>query len=309
MPYATNPYVAPKLARFLYNTHAPISGPLPTQPETNTHFIARYKRPVYRFLRSNNEFTIAADKTAFIPRTPIPQYDRHVRRDSEAYVEALIGLLPQGSAWPRDPEAVLMKTVTGLAGIWGNVDGRAADLLERESDPRMTLELLPDWERAFGLPDKCLAEPVGIAERQVALVARITFLGAQSREFFIALAKLIGYDITIREYAPWMFGISECGETSDDTGYWRWEIGAPEMRFAWTIFVNTTRIVWWRYGSAEIGIDPHLRIGLATDLECIIRRYKPAHTEVFFDYSRLSDRPGMLDFSDPDRSQYIPGLL
>src|SRR5262252_11146789 len=114
--------------------------------------------------------------------------DRHVRRSGDDYAVGMNNLLPQGLAWPRWPNTVLQNVVQGLAQIWGFVDSRAADLLERESDPRQTVELLPDWERNWGLPECGL--PLGtIGERQKALVLKMTLLGAQSREFFIDVAK------------------------------------------------------------------------------------------------------------------------
>lgn len=215
--------------------------------------------------------------------------DRHIRRGPEAYANALISLLPTGQAWPRSPDSTLIRTMIGLAYYYGFVDSRAADLLERESDPRITLELLPDWERAWGLPEKCLPIPGSIAERQIALVKKMTMLGAQSRDFFMSVAEELGYEIKIVEYAPWMFGVSETGETDDGdpNHYWRWEIGAPEMRFYWTVKVNGVHYTWWRFGQAELGIDPHLKIGVPEDLECLFRRYKPAHTEIVFDFSEM----------------------
>ena len=89
---------------------------------------------------------------------------------------------------------------------------RAADLLERESDPRLTIELLPDWERNWGLPDPGVTAPLTIAERQFALVQRMTMLGAQSREFFIELAASIGYHITISEYRVFVCGLDHSGD-------------------------------------------------------------------------------------------------
>ena len=41
--------------------------------------------------------------------------------------------------------------------------------------------------------------------------------------------------------------------------------------------------------SGQAGIDPHLRIVRAGDLECLIHRWQPAHTLVLFDYSGISD--------------------
>jgi hypothetical protein len=80
--------------------------------------------------------------------------DRHIRRGGDDYAQMLLSLLPQGVAWSRDVGTVMVRGLWGLAQYWGFVDGRAADLLERESDPRQTVELLPDWERAWGLPDR-----------------------------------------------------------------------------------------------------------------------------------------------------------
>lgn len=207
---------------------------------------------------------------------------------TDDYANAMLDLLPTGAAWPRDAESVLAKYFQGLAGLWGeHVDPRAAVLLTRESDPRQTIELLPDWERNFGLPDPCVAEPLGVVERQAALVSKMTMVGGQSRNFFRGVALSIGYEsIQIIERAPFMFGVSEFGDTRDpETGWPRWELGPPEIRFNWIVRAGTTRYTWWQFGKAEFGIDPHLRIALFTDLECLFRRYKPAHTLVFFDYT------------------------
>jgi len=221
--------------------------------------------------------------------------DRHTRRVGDDYADALANLLPTGPAWPRDQDGVLMRLQAGLAEVWGGkVDPRAADLLEREADPRVTFELLPDWERAFGLPDACVDEPLTIGDRQRALVERMTTEGGQSRPFFIELAARLGYTIRIREFAPFMCGISQCGDTRP-TGAagedYRWEIGPEEMRFYWTARIDRARLAWFRTGAGggQVGVDPHLQIGIASDLECLFQRFKPAHTRILFDYSGLGD--------------------
>lgn len=217
--------------------------------------------------------------------------DSYIRRTADDYAEGLAALLPTGAAWPRDADADLTPLIEGLAGIWGGeLAGRSDDLLVRETDPRATLEMLPDWERAFGLPDPCVAEPLTIGDRQKALVAKMTTLGGQSRAFFIGVAAALGYTITIEEFSPFMCGISQCGDTRP-TGaageYYRWWIGPPEMRFYWTVHVGAVRLTWFRVGGGggQTGVDPHLRIALATDLECLLRRWKPAHSDVVLDYS------------------------
>ena len=73
--------------------------------------------------------------------------DKHVTRDGDDYAVAMQALLPLGQAWPRGEDSALMKVVRGLCRIWGDFEIRASHLLEQESDPRTTIELLPDWER------------------------------------------------------------------------------------------------------------------------------------------------------------------
>jgi len=211
--------------------------------------------------------------------------------------------------------------VRGLTKIWGDFETRASKLLEVESDPRQTIELLPDWERNWGLPDPCYEAPLTIAERQLALVMRMTLEGGQSRKFFIDIAAMIGYTITITEYRPFFIAMDGCGDCrvygelppdpmrnqwgqkingapgnhlilDGELSEWpNYGLGPLEVRYCWTVHVATAKLVWFRVTSGQCGVDPHLRIGLADDLECLLNRWKPAHTQIIFDYSGL-EQPG-----------------
>jgi len=238
--------------------------------------------------------------------------DRHVRRDGNDYRDAFLTLLPTGQAWPKHSiDTVLWQACDGLNNYWGTVDSRAGDLLERESDPRLTIELLSDWERNWGLPDPCYAAPQTIDQRHRELVMRMTLQGGQSRQFFIDVSAYIGYDISITEYRPFMVGIDRCGDnreliSGEDQslmvglglptnvtahgvyGDYPYILGPPENRFFWTVHVHVADLQWFRASSGQTGVDPHLRIGLADDLECLLNRWKPAHTEIIFDYSNLT---------------------
>ena len=194
------------------------------------------------------------------------------------FAAALSKLLPRGRAWPRDPSSVLMRFVSGLAAIFADVEQRAAAFLEREIDPRTTLDMLPEWERAFGLPDPCFPAGQAIGERQAQLVARIAAQGGASPQYFIDLAASLGYAITIEEFAPFMAGWSRAGDPF-------WQMGDPSIRFFWIVNVPGARVTWFRAGLGIAGQDPHARIARADDLECILRRWKPSHTQLVFSYS------------------------
>jgi uncharacterized protein YmfQ (DUF2313 family) len=248
--------------------------------------------------------------------------DRHLRRPGDSYGDQFMTYLPQGQAWPREPGTTQDLALRGLVDYYGTVDARAADLLEQESDPRITLELLPDWERNWGLPDPCWSQATTIGQRQKELVLRMTMVGAQSRQFYIDTAAYLGYSITISEYRPFMVGMDRCGDSrvhGDGTnpmlndnfvrGYlpvnnpngerialgelseWpNYGLGPQENRFYWTVHVHQANLIWFRVGGGggQTGVDPHLRIGVASDLECILNRWKPAHTEILYDYSGLT---------------------
>jgi uncharacterized protein YmfQ (DUF2313 family) len=247
----------------------------------------------------------------------MPSTDQHVTRTGEDYADAMQALLPLGQAWPRDWNGVLMLVVRGLTRIWGDFEIRASKLLEMESDPRSTIELLPDWERNWGLPDPCYSAPQSIAERQLALVMRMTLEGGQSRQFFIDAAAMIGYTITITEYRPFFIAMDGCGDCrvygdlppdpmrnqwgqkimgargdkpvlDGELSEWpNYGLGPLENRYYLTVHVATAKLTWFRCTSGQCGVDPHLRIGIADDLECLLNRWKPAHTQIIFDYSGL----------------------
>lgn len=219
--------------------------------------------------------------------------DRHVRRSGEDYFDRFMRLLPVGQAWPREPDGTLWRACRGLALYWGFIDGRAADLLERESDPRKTIELLPDWERAWGLPDPCFPDATTIGERQRMLVLKMTWMGGQSRAYFEKVMQWLGFTINIKEFSPFMAGVSQAGDTrpAPDENF-RWYIGPPEMRFAWSANAGKMGLVWFRAGSGQAGVDPHLQFRPQQDLQCLLNRWKPAHTALVMDFSDLA-------FGDP----------
>jgi len=201
-------------------------------------------------------------------------------RSRESYAHALLSKLPIGEIWPRAPDTTLVETMTGLAGVVARWAERVGMFLITEAFPPHSYHMLPDWERVLGLPEPCIPAAQTLEERRAAVSEKLSRRpGAQSRNYYIGIAERLGYqDITIREFQPFMFGVSRLGDP-------RWRIAPPEMRYTWIVTVPGERLSWFRFGYGRSGQDPHLRIRRGEDLECVLRRMKPAHTQLIFSYT------------------------
>ena len=188
-----------------------------------------------------------------------------------SHLDLLKRLLPPVSVDPNGAaialELAAEANVLNLAQWYG-------DQILLEADPRTASLTLTDWERVYGLPDICVAAAgitQSVSERRAALVALITMLGGQSPAFFIALAAVMGYAITISELHP--------QTTEDDTEY---AVQDEQYRFIWVVNASL-------YNLRELTTEDDTEMATAVWgnklLECRINRFKPAHTLVLFAYS------------------------
>lgn len=176
---------------------------------------------------------------------------------ADDYLRQAQALLPPGRAFTREPGAKLTQLLTALSEELARVDTRADELMV-EIDPQTTSEMLADWERVFGLPNLCLyAVPQTVAQRRMALVAKMSAVDDLTAQFFIDLAASLGYTVTIDENVD----------------------GSP---FKWRVNSAGVSITDFTVGASVVG-DP-LREWGDELLECTVRSYQPAHTEVLFAY-------------------------
>ncbi|MFM8333102.1 MAG: YmfQ family protein [Candidatus Methylumidiphilus sp.] len=118
-------------------------------------------------------------------------------RTAADYFRALQSLLPTGPAWPRTDDSNLSRLLSAIAEEFARLEARAVRLLD-EASPAKTIELLTDWESWLGLPSTCMAlEPQSFEQRQAAVVSKLTDVGGQRAEDFIALAARLGAVVTI----------------------------------------------------------------------------------------------------------------
>lgn len=132
---------------------------------------------------------------------------------------------------------------------------------------------LADWERVLALPDPCLIGlPQSVGQRVRAVVSKLQARGGQSRPFFIALAKSLGYEITITTFRPARAGIARAGDRvyGGDWDY-AWRVNAPAVTVSYAVA-----------GLAAAG-DPVASWGNKI-LECRLSQMKPAESTLLFGY-------------------------
>jgi uncharacterized protein YmfQ (DUF2313 family) len=190
----------------------------------------------------------------------------------DEWTRMLLDLLPRGVVWPREPDTTLMRFWSAVAIEPTRIQARDCDLLA-ESYPCGAVELLPDWEAAVGLPNEC-TEGVSwtTAERQALVCAWLGMQGGQSAAFYIWLADLFGYTITVIEHFPDVAGQAQAGCAHIGGCPFWWEV----------IDAGGTTMTPPQAGCTAAG-EPPCGSG-ASILECLITLFKPAHTTVTFRY-------------------------
>jgi len=205
------------------------------------------------------------------------------------FVAALQNLLPQGRAWNRESGSVQGQLESGLVSPVWRVNVQDAALLV-DAFPQTAQYLLEEWEAALGLPDPCAGPATTIAERRAQVVAKLTDGGGQSKARFIAFAAMLGYEITIDEFAPFRCGASGCGDGLGDEDWW----------FVWQVNAPGESVHYFEAGQGSAG-DP-LSSSTNAVLECAVENRAPAHTVVTFAYSNAVALigGGRLKFIHPD---------
>lgn len=233
------------------------------------------------------------------------------------YFDQLKALLPTGAAWgdPVQGEGPLDEALWGTAPGLGRCDIRAQEL-HNETDPRSTVELIGDWERVAGIPAVCTARcapeegEFTLWQRQNRVQNRLLSRGGQSKDYFIAQAAALGRTVTIEEFPPFAAG-SPAGSRvfvgdgeHQDNGLWV----SNHWSTAWVVHWTVGTLDWFTAGEA-CGSSLHdmgftAESGMAFEpfyagsaqagdllvrwqdcaLECTLRRIRPAHTTVFFQY-------------------------
>ncbi|MGE7356865.1 YmfQ family protein [Pseudomonas qingdaonensis] len=132
---------------------------------------------------------------------------------------------------------------------------------------------LADWERVLALPDPCLiGVPQSLRQRVQAIVSKLQARGGQSKPYFVALAKALGYDITITTFRPARAGIARAGDA----------LYGGDWNFTWRVNAPGVTVTNAAAGLAVAG-DPLSAWG-SRQLECRLSLMKPAESILLFGY-------------------------
>jgi len=191
-------------------------------------------------------------------------------RSAADYLAALQALLPPGGL-TRDPGAVLTQVLAVGGAELARVDASATALLA-EADPRTTDALLPQWEADLGLPDPCVGPLQGLDARRAAVVARLTASGGASPGYFVGVAAVLGFAVTLTEFGALTCEMA-CEQPAQDEAW----------RFAWRVNAGPTPVT---VATCESDAETPLAAWGNALLQCTLQGLAPAHTTVLFGYQQ-----------------------
>ncbi|MGL9774997.1 MAG: YmfQ family protein [Sodalis sp. (in: enterobacteria)] len=143
--------------------------------------------------------------------------------------------------------------------------------------PFLAVGLLVDWERMLGIsPDSSMK----LQQCRQQVLARINATGSLSRQYFISLAKSLGYRVTLDEAPPFRAGIGRAGE----------RIWVPEIIWLWIVNIDDAQVPVYRFRAGSSVAGKKLLTFGQNLIGKLFKDLKPAHTQVVFNY-REKTRP------------------
>ena len=205
----------------------------------------------------------------------------------DKYRDLLQNLLPFGRLWTPAEQPNFRAFLTTIATELCRVDGRARDLL-KEADPRITSELLSDWENLLGLPDECSPKNQTDDERRAQVVQKYANVGGLSASFYEELILNLGFVVTVENRLNFIVGRGRAGDALYN--YFNETLEAGEE-------IGPLKVVGWRYvfnvempassvevleAGEEIGVP---LVQFTNELvRCTMQKLKLAHSQVTFTF-------------------------
>lgn len=159
--------------------------------------------------------------------------------------------------------------IEALGAEYFRTEGEAYNTCE-EMDPRITIDLLPEWERSVGIPDTCFSTAGDVERRREAVLLKLGGFRVQTAQDFIDLAALLGQTIEIEPGAttgtyPMKYSARYLG-------------GAKGARFTMIVhFPDTPNTSYPQPYPVPYGVATGI-------VECVIAHAAPSNVNVIFSY-------------------------
>lgn len=202
------------------------------------------------------------------------------------YKELIRRLFPQGRAWTHILEYDFGGLVEGLAQEPARIEERGFDFLN-EMDPNQTFEMLDNWERLLKIPDECTPENYDptLYERRVRVLQKLTTGGGQSRAFFKLIAQQLGYNTDVLDVVNFKDFRAGEGRAGDRISNSTTAGGATSSSgWAYTFAVRAPASLSRQFRAGQGRAGDRLTLTENSTLECVIRKFAPAHVTVLFFY-------------------------
>lgn len=182
------------------------------------------------------------------------------------YADAVRRLFPPGRAWIGPPGSVLDSLRKAIANAVFILHQAVINLVDVELNPFSTDLLLQPWENDFGLPDPCITATQTTAQRQAALIARMTDPGGLNAQRYIDLARGAGFTVTVTEFRPLRVG-DTCGSS----------VNGSQWQFAWQVNIPADDVGPTTVFTCNSTCDDYLGMWGNNVLECLINsRNRPS---------------------------------
>lgn len=191
----------------------------------------------------------------------------------DKFQQALAQLLPQGYAWPRDPQSTLMRLLGGVAGSFAELDAVTTQTTV-EWLPHATKARLAEWEYAVGLPDQCFGVDQTAAARRGRVLSRLrgpsgyyTDSSPASLSGIEAICSNLGYPANARYNHPFRCGRDRVGR----------RVGTLNGHLHVTLTATGQP---FRCGRDRVGSRLIARPAGSEQLACYLERYVPARYQL-----------------------------
>lgn len=213
-----------------------------------------------------NSFTPRATASVTVPT------DALAAPDSDGLISAALAFWPPGAAWGSpDGQAVplstnLAKFTRVLVSPFEWLYARAFRLA-LEANTQTVSELLPDWERDHGLPERCFTGEQTASQRLTTLRRKVLAEPLAHPEDFVRVAADFGFTIEIEEPNIFECGGSECG------GYH--QTGAAAQEAYVVVRVQDSAETFFEIGTSACGSDRLYDVVGSSDVLCFLRQELP----------------------------------